>query len=76
MRNYKRAPSNISSHRSDSELDSLNISTSKQTQTLEEQFNLWINTLNANLSKRLYKNVLQDISKNIIPSLFILKLLF
>ena len=57
MRNYKRAPSNISSHRSDPELDSLNISTSKQTQTLEEQFNLWINTLNANLSKRLYKNV-------------------
>ena len=65
MRNYKRAPSNISSHRSDSELDSLNISTSKQTQTLEEQFNLWINTLNANLSKRLYKNVFQDISSNL-----------
>ena len=65
MRNYKRVPSNISSHRSDSELDSLNISTSKQTQTLEEQFNLWINTLNANLSKRLYKNVFQDISSNL-----------
>ena len=65
MRNYKRSPSNISSHRSDSELDSLNISTSKQPQTLEEQFNLWINTLNANLSKRLYKNVFQDISSNL-----------